>query len=253
MRFRDRVALVTGGARGIGQVIAQRLAQEGATVAIVDLLAEEAEETAAAIEAAGGRALALRADAAVRPEVEEAVARVAERLGRIDLLVNNIGVAKARPFLETDEAFWYQMVESNLMTALRFCHVVLPHMVRQRYGRIVSLSSVAGRLPRPNAVLYAVAKAGVIAMTRSLAAALADHDIRVNAVAPATIETAIARESRRTDPVFRQFAEDLTRAIVMKRWGQPEEVAAVVLFLLSDESSYMTGQTLSVDGGSCMP
>lgn len=251
-RFEGQVSIVTGSGRGIGQVIARDLAAEGSKVAILDIAEAAAHATLEQIKASGGDGIALRVDALDRIQVERAVAAVTDRFGRIDNLVNNIGVAEAKPFLETDEDNWRKIIESNLITTMRFSHVVLPYMVRQSSGRIVNMSSVAGRMPRPKAPIYAVAKAGVIALTRALAASMAEHNIRVNAVAPATIETAIAIKLRTEDKVFASFAEDLTKQIALKRWGEPEEVSSVVLFLISKEASYMTGQTLSVDGGSSM-
>ncbi len=252
VRFKDRVVIVTGGARGIGQTIAKAFARAGGIVAIPDILEGEGKNTVKEIEAEGGQAVAMKVDATDREQVKQFVEKIASDFGKIDILVNNIGFVKTIPFLETDETFWQQSIELNLTVGLRFCHLVLPHMVEQQYGRVVNISSIAGRNPRPMAVLYSVTKAGVIAMTRSLAVAMAPYNIRINCVAPATIETPITKENRQKDPKFDEFLEELTKSIVLKRWGRPEEVADVVLFLASDESTYMVGQTLSVDGGSCM-
>lgn len=251
-RFSNRVTLVTGGARGIGREIARHLAKEGAAIAIADLAEEDGQAVVRELGLAGANAAFFNVNANSRDACASAIAEIMSRFGRIDLLVNNIGIAKAKPFLETAESDWFAAVDSNLYTTMRFCHLVLPHMVEQKFGRILNMSSVAGRNPRPNAIPYAVAKAGIIALTRSLAQGFADHNIRVNALAPATIDTEVAKKAKAEDPVFREFADNLTKQIVLKRWGEPSEVARAALFLLSEEASYITGQTLSVDGGSSM-
>lgn len=153
------------------------------------------------------------------------------------------------PFLETDEAHWYWTLDVNLVATLRCCHLILPYMVKQQYGRVVNISSAAGRQPRAGAVTYSVAKAGVIAASRSLAVAMAPRNIRVNCVVPGGIETPFTKQLGLANP---QYHKSLLKDITMGRQGQPEEVAAVVLFLASDESSFMLGQSVSVDGGSVM-
>ena len=249
-RFKGKVTLVTGGASGIGQAIAKGFANQDSMVAILDILEEEGGNTAKEIELQGGKAMAMKVDATDRQQVKSSVKEIINEWGRIDILVNNIGFAMTIPFLETDEAHWHRMLGINLIVPLRFCHLVLPYMLKQQYGRIVNISSIAGRQPRPEGVIYSAAKAGVISMTRSLAVAMAPHNIRVNCVSPGTIETALARQLRHDRP---EYVEDLmTKKVALGRFGQPEEVAAVVLFLASDESSYMVGQSVSVDGGNNM-
>lgn len=244
MRFKDRVTIVTGGASGIGKATAQGFAKEGGTVIILDRLEEEARSTAKGIESQGGKAVAIKVEATEGQEVKSALEKIAEKWGRIDILINNIGSSESVSFLETDEALWRKVLDLNLMVPLFFCRAVLPYMVKQQYGRIVNIASIAGRQPRPMAVAYSAAKAGVISITRSLAVAMAPYNIRVNCVAPGTIETAFAKEVK--------HVEDILKQATLGRWGQPEEVAAAVLFLASDEASYIVGQTLAVDGGNNM-
>ncbi len=246
MRFKDKVTIVTGSAQGIGRAIAQGFAGEGADVILLDK-SEEAQNTAREIAAGGGKASAMICDATNGQEVKDTVKQIIEKWGRIDVLVNNIGWNESISFLESDEALWYKSLDINLLVPMRLCHAVLPHMIKQKSGRVVNISSIAGRQPRPFALAYSAAKAGVIAITRSLAVAMAPYNIRVNSVAPAIIDTQLLREQAPPEhlgPIMKQST--------LGRLGQPEEVAAAVLFMASDEASYIVGQTLNADGGNCM-
>ena len=246
MKLKDRVTLVTGGACGLGRAIARCFAREGALVLILDKAEEEAGNTAREIESQGGKAVALKVDATQGQEVINVVAKIAEKWGRIDILINNIGWNECISFLETDEELWRTSLDINLLVPMRFCHAVLPYMVKQRYGRVVNIASIAARQPRPMAVTYSAAKAGVVAITRSLAVAMAPYNIRVNCIAPALIETELLKQNtpELIGPILKQTA--------LGRYCQPEEIAAAVLFFASDEASYIVGQSLHVDGGNCM-
>ena len=246
MKFKDKVTLVTGGACGLGRAIAQCFAREGALVIILDKAEEKAGNTAREIESQGGKAVALKVDATQGQEVINVVDKIAEKWGRIDILVNNIGWNECISFLETDEALWRTSLDINLLIPMRFCRAVLPYMVKQQYGRVVNIASIAGRQPRPMAVTYSAAKAGVIAITRSLAVAMAPHNIRVNCIAPALIETELLRQNtpELLGPILKQTT--------LGRYCKPEEIAAAALFFASDEASYIVGQSLHVDGGNCM-
>ncbi len=244
--LKDRVTLVTGGARGIGQAIAQEFARHGAQVLILDKLQQEGRATAESIAEAGGRATAITVDATDPEQLRDVVARIAIDFRRIDILVNNIGYNDPTPFLESDEALWQQLLDVNLLTALRFCRAVLPHMVDQQYGRIVNISSIAGIHPWPGSVLYGVAKAGIISMTRSLAAAMAEHNIRVNCVCPGPTETGLSKALRETNP---EYVQAIHGMVTLGRLADPQEIAAAVRFLASDDASFVLGESLVVDGG----
>ncbi|MFC1903908.1 SDR family NAD(P)-dependent oxidoreductase [Chloroflexota bacterium] len=246
MRFKDRVTIVTGGASGIGQAIAHGFAGEGSAVIIFDISEEKARSTVKEIESRGGKAVAIKVDATKGEEVRSAVEKVAGEWGRIDILVNNLGWTEDRPFLESDETLWRKVLDINLIATLLCCHAVLPYMIKQKYGRIVNISSIGGRQPRPFAVAYGMAKAGVISVTKSLAVAMAPYNIRVNCVAPATIDTELLKQ---TNP---ESVENALSRCALRRRGKSEEVANAVLFLASDEASYIVGQTLTVDGGNEM-
>ena len=249
VRFRDKITIVTGGAIGIGRAIAQAFGGEGACVFILDKQEEEANKTVAGIKSDGGRAEVIGLDATQGQEVKSVINNIIREKSRIDILVNNIGWSENIPFLETDETLWRKVIDLNLLVPMNFCRWVLPHMVQQKYGRIVNIASIGGRQPRPNAVAYGAAKAGVISMTKSLAQAMAPYNIRVNAVGPGPVETALAKEMRKANP--EGYAVVLKQA-AMGRMGEPAEIARAVLFLASDEASFVTGQTLNVDGGNCM-
>lgn len=247
MRFADRVAVVTGGANGLGRAIARGFAAEGATVVLFDVAGEKAALTAAEIDREGKRAVPMQVDCTNGPEVRQAVSAVLARFERLDILVNNVGWSESVPFLDSDETLWRRVLELNLISTLLCSHAVLPHMARRNYGRIVNVASIAGRQPRPTAVAYAAAKAGVISVTKSLAVAMAAAGIRVNAVAPGPLDTDLIRQ------LAPAHAQAILERVTLKRWGQPAEVAGVVLFLASDEASFVVGQTVQVDGGNEMP
>ncbi len=246
MRFKDKVVIVSGGAVGLGRAISLGFGEEGAMVYVCDIDIGEATKTAGDIIAPGGKATALEVDVSRRQKIETTVNEVMKREQKIDILVNNVGWTDTLPFLETDEKNWRRVIDMNLICTMNFCHVVLPHMIERQYGRIVNIASIAGRQARPLAVAYAAAKAGVISVTRSLAVAMAPHNIRVNCVAPGAMDTPLLK---RLSP---EHIQPILEQVALERASQPEEVARAVLFLASDDVSYITGQTLAVDGGNCM-
>jgi 3-oxoacyl-[acyl-carrier protein] reductase len=236
-----QTAIVTGAATGIGEAIATRLAASGATVAIVDLDLEGAEKVAAAI--AGG-AFAIRADITRSAEVERVVADVLARTGRVDILVNDAGMAgKAAPIWEQTDDDWQRNIALNLTAVFYFCRAVIPHMRERGYGRIVNIASIAGKEGNPRMVAYSASKAGVIGLTKSLGKEVATDGICVNAVAPAVVRTRIL------DQVTPEQIKYMTDKIPMNRTGSPQEIAAVVHFLCGPECSFVTAQCYDASGG----
>jgi 2-hydroxycyclohexanecarboxyl-CoA dehydrogenase len=237
--------MVTGGARGIGRAIALALAADGRAVAVADLLEEEAAETAEAI---GGKAVPL--DVTDSASVKAAVEQVEEDLGPIDVLVNNAGWDEARPFLETDEPFWDRVIEVNFKGGLRLTRAVLPGMVDRGWGRVVNIGSDAGRVGSSLESVYSGAKGGMIAFTKTIAREVARSGVTANVVCPGPTRTAFLE--RIAGEGGDRLVESLTRAVPMRRLGEPEDVAAAVAFLASEDAGYITGQTLSVSGGLTM-
>jgi 2-hydroxycyclohexanecarboxyl-CoA dehydrogenase len=246
-----RVAFVSGGGRGIGRAISLALAARG-DVAVADLLPDGAAETAEMIENAGGRAAALQLDVTDSGSVREAVARATRELGPVDVLVNNAGWDEFRPFTETDEPFWDRVIEVNFKGGLRLTHAVLPGMVERRWGRIVNIGSDAGRVGSSLEAVYSGAKGGVIAFTKTIAREVARSGVTANTVCPGPTETPMLEQMTGTDEQGAKVIEAMRRAVPMKRLGTPEDVAAAVAFLATEEAGFITGQTLSVSGGLTM-
>jgi 2-hydroxycyclohexanecarboxyl-CoA dehydrogenase len=242
-----RVALVTGGARGIGRAIALALAGDGRAVAVADVLEAEAAETAREI---GDGAIAVRLDVTDAASVAAAVESVGSSLGPIEVLVNNAGWDEARPFLETDEPFWDRVIEINFKGGLRVTRAVLPGMVERGWGRLVNIGSDAGRVGSSLESVYSGAKGGVIAFTKTIAREVARSGVTANVVCPGPTKTAFL--DRIAAAGGERLVDSLTRAVPMRRLGEPEDVAAAVAFLASEDAAYITGQTLSVSGGLTM-
>ena len=246
-QFQGRRALVTGGTRGIGRAVSLRLAAEGADVALNYLSKDDAARRACQeVEEFGGRAVLVRGDVS-DPAQANAVAEAARQaLGPLDILVHCAGLAVVEPADEVTWESWRRLLSVNLDSSFNVLYAVKDGMIRRGYGRIVMISSLAALRPRPQLLHYSVAKAGVLALVRSGAGAWAEHGLRINAVCPGMIDT---------EAVYRApagFVAAALEAVPMGRIGQPEEIAAVVNFLLSDEASYITGQTVVASGGSVM-
>jgi 3-oxoacyl-[acyl-carrier protein] reductase len=243
MRLQGRVAAITGGALGIGRATALLFAEEGATVALGDVQLEAAEKVAQEINRRGGKAIAIALDVGDAAQVQAFVDRVVGEFGRLDVMFANAGIAHSAPFLEHPEAQWHRVLRVNLTGVFLCGQAAARQMVRQGGGRIITTASINAFRGVENLVGYNAAKAGVIELTRTMAVELAQHRIAVNAIAPAQIDTRLTRtlpEGARRRRVER---------IPMGRFGEPEEVARVALFLASDDASYVTGHTLAVDGG----
>ncbi len=248
-RLEGQVALVTGASRGIGRATALALAQEGAAVVVnFREQAEAAAEVVRAIEKAGGRARALQADVTDAGDVHRMVEETLSAYGRVDILVNNAGISRDRLMVRMKEEDWRAVLETNLTAAFLCSRAVLRPMIRQGYGRIVNVSSVAGLVGNVGQANYAAAKAGLVGLTKTMARELAAHGITVNAVAPTYVE---GTNLFRTVP--RGVKEWALTIIPMKRFARPEEVAAAIVFLASPEASYITGHVLVVDGGMTCP
>lgn len=244
LELRDRVAVVTGGASGIGLAISERLSRAGARVVIADRDAKSAAAAAGRIGASGADASSIRTDVTRTDDIAAMVEHVLESFGRLDILVNNAGVnGRNAPLWEITDEEWDELMQINLSSVFRCCRAVLGHMRQRRSGAIVNMASVAGKEGNANAVPYSVSKAGVICLTKALAKEVVGEGIRVNAVAPALIETPLLAQ------LSPEHARRMTEKIPMGRMGRPEEVAAVVHFLVSDDASFVTGQCYDASGG----
>jgi 3-oxoacyl-[acyl-carrier protein] reductase len=245
MDLSERVALVTGASRGIGRAIAQTLAKQGATV-VAAARGENARAVAEEITAAGGRAEFATVDVAAQGSAEEAVSGVVGRHGRIDILVNNAGITRDQLMLRLKREDWDAVIATNLTAAFAFTQAAIKPMIRQRSGRIISISSVVGQGGNAGQANYAASKAGLIGFSKAVALEVASRGITVNVVAPGLIETDM------TKAITEQAREGWESRIPLKRLGTPEDVAAAVCFLASQEASYITGQVLAVNGGMYM-
>ncbi len=242
-----KVALITGGSRGIGRAAALRLARMGMDIVFSYCSGKEAaEETAAACEAQGVKALAIQANGAVLEDCDRLVKEALDFGGRIDVLVNNAGITRDNLLIRMTDQQFQQVIDTNLTGVFYMLRSVSKIMLKQKYGRIINISSVAGVMGNAGQVNYSASKAGVIGMTKALARELASRKITVNAVAPGMIETDM------TAAMPEKAREEMTANIPFKVMGKPEDIAGAVAFFAGEESGYITGQVLLVDGGMCI-
>ena len=246
-----RAAIVTGAGRGIGRAIALALAREG-PVAVADLLAEQARGVAGEITNAGGRAAAVELDVTNPASVAEGLRTARDALGPLQILVNNAGWDELRPFTDTDEAFWERVLDVNFKGALRMTHALLPGMIADGFGRIVSIGSDAARVGSSLESVYAGAKGGVIAFSKTIARESARHGVTANTVCPGPTDTPMLAGIAAAGGDAERVIGAMTRAVPMRRLALPEEVAAAVVFFASEQAGFITGQTLSVSGGLTM-
>jgi len=246
LRLKDKVALITGGARGIGKAVALLFAQEGADIVIGDVNIEEAGKTCLEIEALGRKSLALQMDVTDYDKCQEAINKILDKFGKVDILVNNAGITKDNLLLRMSQTEWDVVLNVNLKGSFNCIKAVSRPMIKQRQGRIINIASIIGIIGNPGQANYSASKAGIIALTKTAAKELASRNINVNAVAPGFIQTEM------TAGLAEDLKEKMKQAIPLNKFGSPNDVAAVCLFLASEESSYITGQTIVVDGGMVM-
>jgi NAD(P)-dependent dehydrogenase (short-subunit alcohol dehydrogenase family) len=248
MKLKDKIAIITGARRGMGKADALLFAREGAKVVVADISLEDCQAVVDEIKQAGGEGLAVKCDVSKKEEIDEMIKTVLDKWGRVDILVNNAGICQFKPFLEITEGDWDKTLNINLKGYFLCAQAAAKEMVKQKSGVIVNIASVAmGQVGVgfPTLAHYSASKGGVVAMTETMAAELGPYNIRVNAVAPGAIETPMI------DPV-KQNPKSIERILArtpLNRIGNPEEISSPVLFLASDDSSYVTGSTIVVDGG----
>ncbi len=245
-RLEGRVALVTGGARGIGRAICEKLASEGAKIAMVDIMLDVAEKTAEEFKAQGYEALAIQANVAIPEDADKAVAAVVEKFGKLDILVNNAGITRDTLMLKMTEKDWDAVLAVNLKGTFNFTKAATRVMMRARYGKIVNIASVVGRMGNVGQANYSASKAGVIALTKTTAREFGSRNITANAIAPGYIKTDM------TEKLPQEARDAFLVNIPLKRAGLPADVANAVCFFCSDESAYVTGQVMNVCGGFLM-
>ena len=246
MSFMDQIAVVTGGASGISHATARKLAAAGATVCIGDIQKEKGDAAAIAIRSKGQKAEFIFVDLTDHASIKAFAAAVQQRFGRVDILVNGAGWSKNTPFVQTDDAFWDKVLNLNFIGPMRLTKLLLPKMIENKRGRIVNISSDAGRVGSLGETVYSGAKAGLIGFTKSLARECARYSITVNCVCPGPTDTPLLAE------VEQKYLDAFVKAIPMRRFGKPEEVADAVVFFSSPQADYITGQVLSVSGGLTM-
>jgi 2-hydroxycyclohexanecarboxyl-CoA dehydrogenase len=246
MKFSDRVAVVTGSASGIGKATAEALAAEGATVCIGDIAADKGEAVAAELRAKGRQAEYFSLDLTDRDSIAKFAAAVLKRFGRVDILVNGAGWGKTVPFVDSDDAFWEKVINLNFIGPMRLTKALLPQMFERKYGRVVSVSSDAGRVGSLGETVYSGAKAGLIGFSKGLAREGARYNVTVNVVCPGPTDTPLLAA------VPEKYRDAFIKAIPMRRFGQPAEVAEAIVFFAGGNAGYITGQVLSVSGGLTM-
>lgn len=244
MKLKNKIAIVTGAGQGIGKGIALALAKEGAKVVVSDI-SEGVNDVVKEIEALGSQALAIKADVSNNQQTEEMAKETIKKFGRIDILVNNAGIFPFKGFLDMKEEDWDRVLNINLKGVFNCTKAVTPTMAKQKYGKIINISSIAGtRVGYVGLTHYCASKAGIAGLTKALALELAPFKINVNAIAPGAIDTPGI-----TSAMDEQTRKDFTETVPLKRFGLPEDIANLVVFLASDESSYVTGECIVVDGG----
>jgi len=243
MILKDKVAIVTGAGQGIGRGIALKLAEKGADVVVSDINMETAARTAKEVETLGRGALALKTDVSRRGEVEEMVAATLEEFGKIDILMNNAGIARSATLMKLTDEAWDEVLAVNLTGVFYTTQIVAEHMTEASYGKIVNISSIYGRTGTMGDSNYAASKAGIIGFTKSTARELARYNINVNAILPGMIDTPLLRG------IPDHYLQPMIKEIPLRRVGQPEDIGNVAAFLASDEASYITGTTIEVAGG----
>ena len=246
MKFNDKIAVVTGGASGIGRATAECLAEGGATVCIGDIARENGEAVAAGMRAKGYKAEYAYVDLTDRESIAKFVATTLQRLGRVDILVNGAGWGRTQPFLESDDAFWEKVINLNFIGPMRLTKALLPQMFERKSGRIVNVSSDAGRVGSLGETVYSGAKAGLIGFTKALAREGARFNVTVNCVCPGPTDTPLMAA------VPEKIRDAFVKAIPMRRFGRPAEVAQAITFFVGPNTDYITGQVLSVSGGLTM-
>jgi 2-hydroxycyclohexanecarboxyl-CoA dehydrogenase len=251
MKLKGKTAIITGGAQGIGRAISLRLAREGANIEILDIKKDVADKTVAEINGLGVKATAIACDVTNYEKVKEAVSKVHKEFGSIDILINNAGIDVSQFFVNTDQSLWDRIINVNYRSFLNATHVCIPYMIEQKNGNIVSLGSDAGRVGNSGEVLYCGTKAAIMASSKALARELARSNIRVNCVSPGPVQTDLLAGLHEGEK-GKKIMEAVANMIPMRRLGLPEDVADVVAFFVSDDSRYLTGQVLSVDGGLTM-
>ncbi len=246
MLLKDKVALITGSAQGIGKSIAVAMAKEGANIIISDVNLELSNQTAQEIQQLGVKAIALKLNVTDPADVETSVKQAVEQLGKIDILVNNAGITKDGLFIRMKKEDWDAVLGINLTGVFNVTKAIAPLLMKQRWGRIINIASIVGQMGNFGQANYSASKAGLIGLTKTLARELASRGVTVNAIAPGFIQTAM------TDKIPAEVKQKMLESIPMGKLGQPEDIAAAAVFLASGAAEYVTGQVLAVNGGMYM-
>jgi 3-oxoacyl-[acyl-carrier protein] reductase len=246
MQLKDKVALITGAAQGIGKAIAIALAKEGANIVVSDINLDLATQTAKEIEGLGVKTMAIKTNVADLADVEKSVKEIVQALGRLDILVNNAGITKDNLLIRMKKEEWEAVIGVNLSGVFNCTQAVSSLMMKQRYGKIISIASIVGQMGNFGQANYAASKGGVIAFTKTVARELASRNVTANAIAPGFIQTAM------TDKLSDEVKQKMMAQIPMGKLGQPEDIASAVVFLASPAADYITGQVLAINGGMYM-